>query len=253
MLSSAPGAHSRSCPCVTDPPALVHRPPCPPTTRAPLQVLTGAVSPRRASSRSSSTVSVHSGRLAARCIAGCPALHPSEARSSWPDPVWPLPPPRALTGPHSPETHPPEVSCSHQLAAALHSNRSSHANSMSKEAWESPWMIVIVEGFRRNNMTRTFLLVHFICTRIISLEPRENTLHYPHVTEEQTEAASLVWAARPEWRGRDWNPGLLAPGVPRIRCLPCRWICSYPLSRQMFTRSPCLSLANPGNGIPALI
>lgn len=113
-------------------------------------------------------------------------------------------------------------------------------------------MIVIVEGFRRNNMTRTFLHVHFICTRIISLEPRENALHYPHVTEEQTEA-SLVWAARPEWRGRDWNPGLLAPGVPRIRCLPCRWICSYPLSRQMFTRSPCLSLANPGNGIPALI
>lgn len=80
-------------------------------------------------------------------------------------------------------------------------------------------MIAIVEGFRRNNMTRTFLHVHFICTRIISLEPRENTLHYPHVTEEQTEA-SLVWAARPEWRGRDWNPGLLAPGVPRIRCLP---------------------------------
>lgn len=115
MLSSAPGADSRSCPCVTDPPALVHRPPCPPTTRAPLQVLTGAVSPRRASSRSSSTVSVHSGRLAARCIAGCPALHPSEARSSWPDPVWPPPPPRALTGPHSPETHPPSNPCGKHL------------------------------------------------------------------------------------------------------------------------------------------
>lgn len=88
----------------------------------------------RASSCSSPTVSVHSGRLAAHCIAGHPALHPSEARSSLPDPVLL---PRALMGPQSPEARSPEVSCSHRLAAALHSNRSSHANPMNKEAWES--------------------------------------------------------------------------------------------------------------------